>query len=117
MSPETAAILAQLPDDAEITVTVRLGDWLRAKEASTGGPEYAPPSEVSARVGFSARYWAEQAKRGKIIGAVQEAGGRWRLPVAACRDHIRGLRRRPAPARGPTLVRSIPRGPTRKAQP
>ena len=42
-SAETAAVLAQLPDDAEITVTVKVGDWLRARQAANGGPEYATP--------------------------------------------------------------------------
>ena len=105
---EVAAVLAALPPDAEVTVTVKLRDWLAAIQANQGGPEYADAAEVSRLLGFSPAYWAKRARAGKIAGAVQAGdGGRWKLPVAACREHIRGMKRprpEPAPSRdGPSL--------------
>lgn len=95
---EVAAILAHLPDDAEITVTVKLKDWLAAKEAASGGPEYADAAEAARVLGFSPTYWGRRAKAGKIAGAVQDESGRWRLPLEACRSYIRSFKRPPAAA-------------------
>jgi hypothetical protein len=118
MTPnDTAAVLAALPDDTMVTVTIPLRAWLAAKAATQGGPEYADVSDVARIVGFSVAYWGRLARAGKIAGAVQEGkGGRWKLPVEQCRAHIRGLRRKPpaAPTR-PTLLEYTPRGP-RKAK-
>jgi len=95
---DVAAILANLPDDCEITVTVKLKDWLAAKEAARGGPEYASAADVARLVGLSPTYWGRRAKAGKIAGAVQDESGRWRLPLEACRNYVRGLKRPPAAA-------------------
>ena len=120
MTPnDTAIVLANLPPDAEITVTVKLRDWLAAKAATQGGPEYAEASEIARLVGFTAKYWVVRARLGKIAGATQDGPkGRWRLPVEACRAHVRGLQRgrKPAPVtHRPQLVRSVPRGPRQTA--
>lgn len=113
MHTDDAVILANLPPNAEITITVKLADWLAARAASTTGPEYADVTEVARIVGFSVTYWARLARAGKLAGAVQEGkGGRWKLPLASCRAHIRGLQGRKAAPQRPTLVAEYkPRGP------
>lgn len=118
MSPnDRAAILAELSDDTEITITVKLRDFVRARQAANGGPEYITPADAARLLGWSPRYWAQHARRGDVAGAIQSTGGQWRLPIEACRAHIRAMRRKPAPvSQGPRLVRSVPRGPQRKAQ-
>jgi hypothetical protein len=120
MTPtEPAATLAQLPDDVEITVTVRLGDWLRAREAQRGGPEIMTSAQAAKLFGYDAAYWSRLAKAGKLAGAYREhEEGHWRLPRAECEAHIRRLQRRAIgqdPASRLTLTRSVPRGPRSKA--
>lgn len=116
MKPENvAATLANLPDDAMVMVSVRVGDWRRAAAAANGGPEYGSPREVALTLGWTASYWVKRARA--IPGAVQDNAGRWRLPLEGCRAHIRSLRasKRPAPAGArPVLVRSVPRGPQKR---
>lgn len=115
---EVATVLANLPDDCEITVTVKLKDWLAAKEATGGGPEYATTADVARIVGFSSKYWVTRARTEKIPGAVQDGSrGRWRLPLDACRAHVRGLKgARGAPVR-PTFGEYKPRGPRKRDVP
>lgn len=116
---DIAATLANLPDDALVTVSVRVGDWLRARQAANGGPEYVSPREAARTLGWTASYWVKRAR--SIAGAVQDKAGRWRLPLEGCRSHIRSLSQARRPVQPATLpiglVRSVPRGPQRKAQP
>jgi len=114
---EIAPTLAALPRGARVTVSVDIDDWRRACEARNGGPEYAGASDVAQLLGFSARYWATRAKAGKIPGAVQDAARRWRLPVAACREHIRDMSNAPAPrsSRALAIVRGKARVPNKVA--
>jgi hypothetical protein len=121
MHNDTAAVLAQLPDDAEITVTVKVGDWLRAREAQRGGPEIVTSAQAAKVLGYDPAYWSRLAKAGKLPGAYREREeGHWRLPRAECEAHIRRLQRRAGvttdtdPASRLTLTRSVPRGPRRK---
>ena len=129
-SRDALAILAELPEDAEITVTVRLGDWLRAREARAGGPEVLTTKEAAARYGYTPERWRRWAEAGRIDGVWQDGRwGPWRLPRLACEAHLRAHKRRSRTTRSPGTValpsdtcpprRSLPRGPrpSRRTQP
>jgi hypothetical protein len=98
---EVPALLAALPPNAQITVTVKVRDWVAAIQSREGGPEYASAAEVAQIIGFTPTYWARRARSGRIAGAVQSGnGGRWRLPLAGCREYVELLRRAPTPIAG-----------------
>jgi hypothetical protein len=116
---EKLETLANLPDDAMVMVSVRLGDWRAAQKARAEGegPEYVGSSDASRMLGFSPAYWQKLAKRGRIPGAVQDDGGNWRLPLASCRSHIRAFAKRspstPPPSAPVLLSRGRARVPKR----
>lgn len=91
-----AEMIANLPDDAEVSVTVSVqaGELRKAMESS--GPVYITTSEASRRYSRSPRWWCEAAK--DIPGAYKDR--RWRLPVQGCEEHLARLTR-PRRKRGP----------------
>jgi hypothetical protein len=112
---ELVGALAFLPDDAQVTITVRVADLRASLEAKAGGsgPEFQTSTEIAKRLGYSSYYWSKLAKSGRIPGATRDGANHWRLPVAACAAHIRGHRRRsPSPSTRPlAIVRGKPRVP------
>lgn len=113
-------MLAMLPDDAQLTITVRKADLLKALEHRTDlGPENLSTAQAALRYGYSAERWRRWADAGQLEGAWQDArGGSWHLPLAVCERHIRTLQAlgRTAVVRGASAVpssRSVPRGPRR----
>lgn len=88
--------LAELPDDARCAITVGSGDLTigELREALALPPDrLVTTGGASSELGYSADTWREWADEGKIPGAFRDApDGYWRLPLAACRDHIEGLR-------------------------
>lgn len=92
---ELVASLAHLPDDANLTVTIPVGDLRHALEAKAGGPRELTPADAAHYLGRSIEFWRDAAKRGAIEGAYQEKRGRiWRLPRGACEAHLRALQQR-----------------------
>ena len=83
-----ATLLAELPADAELTVTVRAGDLRRAMEMQPGGPAWVTTSWCAQELGFSARQWRQWCEEGEIEGAVKDSSGRWRLPNRGAREHF-----------------------------
>jgi hypothetical protein len=122
MASEIPQVLAELPDDAMVTVSVRVGDWLRAREAKSGGPEILTTTQASRAFGYEAEAWRRWAVQGRIDGAWQDSeGGAWHLPRRACQGHLRSLRRRGEklrqadPSVTPIAAR-LPRGPRKTTQ-
>ena len=115
--PAVASLLALLPDDAQLTITVGKADLLRALDEGSGAnPEHIDTKRAAARLGYSADRWRRWAEQGRITGAWQDArGGSWRLPFASCEAHIRELQKRGQAAlirgtRSASSSRSLPRG-------
>ncbi len=116
--PDTLSFLALLPADAQLTLTVRKSDLMRALDQHTvAEPENLDTKKAAAHFGYSMDRWRRWAEHGKISGAWQDArGGSWHLPFASCETHIRELQRRGRTAlvRGngsESSSRSLPRGP------
>lgn len=87
-----AQALAALPEDACVTVTVRVADLRAALEERTGGPAELTTKQAAERLGRSPDFWARSAERGDIVGAYRHgARGPWRLPREACAAHLRRL--------------------------
>lgn len=108
--------LAGLPDDAQVTVTVRKGDLVRALETRVGGPALLTTRQAASAFGFSGEQWKRWAEQGRIEGAWKvDQRGHWRLPRAGCEAHLRTLLRQghtPAPASPPLTSRSVSRAPS-----
>jgi hypothetical protein len=81
-------VLAHLPLDLTITLTVTVKELLKAFAHAEDVPEIATTSEVSRAWGFSPRKWREWASGGLIPGAVVDEGGNWRLPRMAAREQF-----------------------------
>ncbi len=121
----TLAALADLGDEAQVTITVRAQDLRRAMERNNPGPEMASTTWLSKNWGFSSREWREWAP--KIPGAKRDSAKRWRLPIAAAREHFENQLKAdatpPTPPRGAvrdadprvTPIRRKRRGPWKKA--
>ena len=116
--PDFVRLLALLPSDAQLTITVSKADLLRALDESAGAdPEHIDTKRAAARLGYNADRWRRWAEQGKIPGAWQDArGGTWHLPFASCEAHIRSLQRRGhtaliGGARSESSSRSFLRGP------
>lgn len=82
------AILARLPADAELTVTVRVGDLRKAMDIATPGPERVSTTWCARELGYSSRKWRTWCEEGRIAGADKDEGGTWRLPNRAAREHL-----------------------------
>lgn len=74
--------LDSLPDESLVPVYFVKQALEAAGEIAEGSP-----GQVAKRLGRSSRYWREAAKAGSIRGAYEDEG-RWRLPLAACREHL-----------------------------
>jgi len=80
--------LAALPDDAEITVSVRvLRSWLEPATAQPAG--FITTEEAARRFSYRPETWARWAAEGVISGAFRDRW--WRLPLAACEAHVARL--------------------------
>lgn len=89
------AAIAHLPDDAQVTVSVRKGDLMKAVEDRAGGPEVMTTGQAAKIFGYNAERWRRWAEAGAIEGAYQDADqGPWRLPRESCARHARSLQRR-----------------------
>lgn len=108
------SVLAQLPPDLEVTVTVTVRDLIGALSRAGDIPEIATTVELSRAWGFSPRKWREWATDGLIQGAVLDDGGTWRLPRDAARDQFERALGRNTPR--PRSVSHLPRahGPRKK---
>jgi hypothetical protein len=107
-------LLAHLPADLEITVTIRVGDLVEALSRGALVPEYATTVQLSHAWGFPARKWREWAAAGKIEGATCDEGGAWRLPRDAAREQFERALGRNIPR--PASVSHLPKahGPRQK---
>jgi hypothetical protein len=121
---DVLALLAALPDGAQLTITVSKADLVRAIERSgDAAPENLDTRQAADRFGYSAERWRRWAEAGQLAGAWQDArGGSWHLPSASCGAHIRELQRRGRAAvvrgaRPESSTRSVPRGPRRPRTP
>lgn len=109
------AVLAALPPDLELTITVKVRD-LRAAQAVVGAvPEMASTAELSRAWGFSARQWREWAVAGDIPGAKKDHAGDWRLPREAAREQFERALGRDVPRTQPTTHLPRAYGPRKKA--
>lgn len=110
------AVLAQLPRDAELTVTVRAGDLLEAMTKADGVPEMAGTVELSRAWGFTPRKWRQWAAEGLIPGAKLDDSGNYRLPRDAAREQFERALGRDVPS--PKSTSHLPRahGPRKKRQ-
>ena len=119
---DAAAVLAHLPEDAKVTVTVTLADWLRAREATRGGPAVLTTKQAADTFGYSPERWRRWAESGRVAGAWQDGrGGPWRLQRTACEAHLRSLTKRAArvvpprsPAEGTPALTAVPSSPGRR---
>jgi hypothetical protein len=90
-----AEMLAELPDDTRVSVTIGSGDVRvrELREAFTGPSPHAvlTTGQAAEQFGYSADTWRRWA--GDIAGAYQDDDGRgtWRLPVVGCIEHLRRL--------------------------
>ena len=82
------AVLAALPPDLELTITVKVRDLRAAQGAAGAVPEMASTAELSRAWGFSASQWREWAAAGRVEGAVKDHAGDWRLPREAAREQF-----------------------------
>jgi hypothetical protein len=110
------AVLAHLPRDLEITVTVRVGDLLEARERAGGVPEVASTVELARAWGFTPRKWREWAAEGLIEGATLDEGGSWRLPREAAREQFERALGRDVPQRASTSHLPKRHGPRKKRE-
>jgi hypothetical protein len=113
-----ADLLAHLPDDLELQVTVRAGDLRRALTRANGGPEMVSTVWCAENLGFSSRKWRDWCEAALIAGAVKDEGGWWRLPNRAAREHLaRVLAEEPGSQGGKVTSTTSPprrRGPWKK---
>lgn len=112
-------VLAHLADDAQVTISIRKADLVKALEARAVGSSFFTTIQASRLIGYTRERWRRWAAAGVLEGAYQErSDGIWHLPRASCEAHIALLQRRGIqPGRGVSLLRSVPRGPWKaKAQ-
>ena len=97
--------LAHLPDDAAVTVTLRVSE-LREALSARSPLRLLTTGQAASELGYSGDTWRSWAEAGKIEGAYRDEGddGMWRLPLGACEDHLERLR-------SGTLNRRRKRGP------
>lgn len=109
-----AAVLAALPPDLELTITVKVRG-LRAAQGSVGAvPEMASTAELARAWGFSVGQWREWAVSGKVPGAVKDHAGDWRLPREAAREQFERALGRDVPQRKSTAHLPRAHGPRKK---
>lgn len=94
---EILGAIAHLPDDAQVTISVRKADLARALEEHGGGPETLSTAQAAKHLGWTSRNWRDWADQGKIAGAWRDDVGRWRLPRRSCEEHVARLRNRSVP--------------------
>lgn len=94
MLPYHSTEFAHLDDNAQITVTYRVGDLRRAIELGEGGPEIMSTAQAAKIFGWTAKRWREWAEAGRVDGAWREEDGRWRLPRQGCRNRVDELQKR-----------------------
>lgn len=92
---DVLAALGFLGDDAQVTVSVRVGDLKKAIETRGGGPREMDAEQAAHYYGRTPEFWRRAAKRGDVEGAYQDrAGGIWRLPKEGCEAYSRRLARK-----------------------
>lgn len=112
--PELAALLAHLPGNAEVTLTIKAEELRTAVEMATGGPAIMSTRQASDVFGWCPKRWRGWAEAGRIAGAVQEdgPGSPWRLPRESCRAVVEeemAAARRPPPRMPKDGQRTRPR--------
>jgi hypothetical protein len=80
--------LAGMPDDADVTFTVKVGAAKRALGRGQVGPDHLSTVQAAQVIGGSPRKWREWAEEKLIEGARKDEGGNWRLPNGAAREHF-----------------------------
>ena len=90
MSRASLEVLAILPDDMQVTVTLSVAELRRALERDNPDRDLST-SEASEEFGHSIEWWSRRAER--VPGAWQEGeGAPWNLPRRGCRAYLAGLR-------------------------
>jgi hypothetical protein len=87
---EILQTIRHLPEDAQVTLTVRKADLVRALEDRDDRPDRVVTTAWCAEtLGMSREWWADQCRVGAIREAFQE-GERspWHLPIGAARRHL-----------------------------
>lgn len=120
---EILATLRFLDADAQVTISVRVGDLQKALESKAGGPQIMTAEQAAQWCGRTSEHWRRQAKAGRIAGAWQDApGGPWRMPrqsveaVLRSEQQQRG-RTRSTPDVTPLFTGARARGPRQKQTP
>jgi len=115
---DTIGALAHLPDDAQVTISIRKADLVKALEQRAGGPAVLTTTQAAKGLGYTAERWRRWAVDGVVDGAYQDAAeGPWHLPRVSCEAHIARLaetgakRARRSSTVVPIALRSVPRGP------
>jgi hypothetical protein len=83
------AALGHLPDDAQLTITVRKADLVEAIESSVGGPANMTTYQAAKFIGLTSSHWRRACEKGRIEGAEQDEDGRWRFPKESAIRYFR----------------------------
>lgn len=113
MSKQLVEVLAGLPDNAEvmITIPVRKADLCRAMAGLADGPEEMGTGQAAKNLGRNPKWWRRQCEQGLIPGAYQDESGRWRFAKKEAKDHLQQI------AKKVTRSRSVRRGPWKPQTP
>lgn len=97
--------LGELTNDARVTISVRKADLVKALEQRETGPLIMTTTQAADAFGYNSERWRRWAQAGEIRGAFQgREKGTWRLPRAACEQHIADLERRGAKPQSSSVV-------------
>lgn len=105
-----AQMFGALPGDTRCGVLIGSGDLtlaeLREALALPSGARVITTGQAAELLGYSADTWRGWAEAGEVDGAYRDDGtdGHWRLPLAACEEHLARLQ-------GGALHRRRKRGP------
>jgi hypothetical protein len=83
------AALGHLPDDAQITITVRKADLVDALESAASGPAVMTTLQAEKHIGLTSPEWRRACEKGLVDGAEQDESGRWRFPKESAIRYVK----------------------------